>query len=281
VVAQLNTHMPYTFGDAEVSCDAIDLAVEADEALASPQERPADEVSEVIAERVGQLVADGVTLQVGIGGIPDAVLSRLRHRRELRVWSEMLSDGLLVMERHGALEAGQPLVASFLFGSQALYEWADRNPRLSLRRTEEVNDPGRIACNPGMTSLNTALEVDLFDQANASYRQGRIYSGFGGQLDFVVGALHARGGRAIVALPSWHAKRGLSTVVGPLRVPATSFQHSHIVTEQGVADLFGRSQPEQAALLIERAAHPTVRASLTETAARHGLGRAAGGTRRR
>ena len=281
VMAQVNPTMPYTFGAGELARDAIDLAVEAEEPLASPPERPPSEVAEAIAERIDQLVTDGSTLQVGIGGIPDAVLARLHGRRGLGVWSEMVSDGLLELERQGALDPARPLVASFLFGSPALYEWADGNPRLSLRRTEEVNDPGRIARNPAMTSLNTALEVDLHDQANASYRDGRIYSGFGGQPDFVVGALHAPDGRAIVALPSWHAKRDRSTIVEPLAVPATSFQHSHVVTEQGVADLFGRSQPEQAALLVERTAHPSARESLMGVLDRLAGERGVGGTRRR
>jgi len=281
VVAQVNPAMPYTFGDAELARDAIDLAVEAEEPLASPPERPRNEVAEVIAERVDRLVTDGSTLQIGIGGIPDAVLARLHGRRGLGVWSEMVSDGLLELERKGALDPARPLVASFLFGSPALYEWADGNHRLSLRRTEEVNDPGHIAENPAMTSLNTALEVDLYDQANASYRGGRIYSGFGGQPDFVVGALHAPDGRAIVALPSWHAKRDRSTIVEAIAVPATSFQHSHVVTEHGVADLFGRSQSEQAALLVERTSHPSARAGLRAAMDRRAGERGAGGTRQR
>lgn len=122
-----------------------------------------------------------------------------------------------------------------------------------------------------MVSINTALQVDLYAQANASYVRGRIYSGIGGQTDFVVGALHSHGGQAIIALPSWHAKSDSATIVPRLTTPATSFQHTAVVTEQGRADLFGRSQHEQAAHLIENAADPRAREQLREAAARLGL----------
>ena len=129
------------------------------------------------------------------------------------MWSEMVSDGVLALERRGAMDRARPIVASFLFGSPELYRWADRNSRLHMVRTETVNDPSMIARQPAMTSINSALQVDLFAQANAARVHGMIYSGFGGQTDFVVGALHSRGGRAIIALPSWHAKADVSTVV--------------------------------------------------------------------
>ena len=271
VVAQVNSRMPYTFGDGELSVDDVDLALEVDAPLPSPTAVAPDDVSSAIAERVSGLVPDGATLQMGIGGVPDAVLASLTGRRDLRVWTEMFSDGVLALETAGALDPGRELVASFLFGSQELYRWLDRNPRVRVLRTERVNDPAVIAGNPAMVSVNTALQVDLFAQANASRINSRIYSGFGGQTDFIVGARHSPGGVAVMALRSWHPRADVSTVVPMIDEPVTSFQPSAIVTEQGVADLWGCSQQEQAAALIEHAAHPRVRDELWEEAGVLGL----------
>jgi acyl-CoA hydrolase len=140
-----------------------------------------------------------------------------------------------------------------------------------MLRTEKTNDPGQIARQAKMTSINAALEVDLFDQANASRVRGEIYSGWGGSTDFIVGALHARGGQSFMALPSWHAKANVSTIVPRLTDPVTSFQHSYVVTEQGVADCFGHSQAQQAQNIISQAAHPSVRDELTAAAGDMGL----------
>jgi acyl-CoA hydrolase len=191
------------------------------------------------------------------------------------VWSELVSDGVLQLERAGALDRSRPIAASFLFGSQELYAWADRNPRLAMRRTEVINDPGTIAALPAMLSVNTALQLDLFAQANASYVRGAIYSGFGGQPDFVVGALHSKGGHAVIALRSWHEKSGTSNIVPVLAVPASSFQHSVVVTEHGRAEIFGRSQHMQARMLIEEVADPRSRNDLWKEAECLGLARAA------
>ena len=273
VVAQVNRYMPYTLGDAELDEDDIDLAVEHDVRIPSPPPASGDETSAQIGERVAVLVEDGATLQIGIGGVPDATLTYLGGRRELRVWSEMVSDGVLGLERAGALDQGREIVASFLFGSEELYRWADRNERLRLARTETTNDPVRIARNGRMLSLNSALQVDLFAQANASWVRGRVYSGFGGQSDFIVGALHSAGGHAIIALPSWHPRANCSSIVPLLDAPVTSFQHSAIVTEQGSAFLFGRSQREQARAIVASAAHPRARPELEDAIGRHGLAR--------
>jgi acyl-CoA hydrolase len=215
-------------------------------------------------------VADGSTLQAGIGAIPDAVLARLRDRRGLRIWTEMFSDGVLELERAGALDGHDPLVASFLFGSAELLAWAHDNPRIRMLRTEKTNDPALIARQRLMVSVNTALQVDLFGQANASWVQKRIYSGLGGQSDFVVGALHSDGGQAVMALSSWHPKAQLSTVVGRLDGPASSFQHSWIVSEHGRAAVWSQPHQEQARQLIEHVAHPDARATLWDEA--QGLG---------
>lgn len=271
VVAQLNPQMPYTFGDAVLPLDVIDYAVEVDEPLQSPPDLPLDDDSQTIGERVADRVVDGATLQLGIGAVPDAVLHGLLCRRGLTVWTEMFSDGVLALERGGALDEQRPLTASFLFGSPELYRWVDRNPRVQMLRTETTNEPALIARNPHMTSVNTALQVDLFGQANASRINARIYSGFGGQTDFIVGALHASGGQAILALKSWHPKVDTSTIVPLVDEPVTSFQTTVVATEQGVAEIFGYDERAQAANLITHAAHPKVRDELWEEAYALGL----------
>lgn len=265
VVAQINDLMPYTYGDSELSVDQIDFAISADEPLQSPSALDPDQgIATTIAGLVTELIEDGATLQLGIGAIPNAVAAQLTKRRQLRIWSEMISDGVLNLERVGALDVDHALVASFLFGSSELYAWCDSNPRLRLVRTEIVNDPSNIAQQPAMTAINSAIQVDLFGQANANFVNGRFYSGIGGQADFTVGSLHANGGHSIIALPSWHDKSASSTVLERLDGPVTSFQHSAIVSEQGVAMLFGRSSGDQATAICNNVAHPKVRDQLSE-----------------
>lgn len=271
VVAQVDRGVPYTFGDGEIDADLVDVAVEADEPLTSPARRETGRQAPLIAERVAALVPDAATLQLGIGAVPDAVLAALESRRGLRVWTETFSDGVMALERAGALDPDHPIVTSFVFGSRELYAWVDRNPRVRMTRTEKANDPCRISRQRRMTSINAALQVDLFAQANASRIHGRVYSGFGGQTDFIVGALHADGGVAIVALPSWHEKAGVSTVIPVLTTPVTSFQHSFIVSEQGVAPVWGSAQDEQARMIVEHVAHPSVRDMLRDGGRRLGL----------
>jgi acyl-CoA hydrolase len=266
VIAQLNRHMPYTFGDSEIAVDDVDLAIEFDSVLPSPSERPLDEAAHIIGENVASLSSDGATLQLGIGQLPDAALDQMHHRRNLGVWSEMVSDGIMRLDRAGALDVDRVMTSTFLFGTPEFYEWANENPRLMMRRTEVANSPARIAEQPSMLSINTALQVDLFAQANASYVRGRIYSGFGGQPDFVSGALHSRDGHAVLALRSWHEKSDSSNIVPILTDPVCSSQHSVIVTEQGIAPIFGFSQQSQATSLIDHAAHPRAREGLFKAA---------------
>lgn len=271
VVAQMNAAMPYTRGDAEIDLDQIDLAIELDQPLPSPVPRPMDDDASLIGEQVASLSQNGGTLQMGIGQLPDAVLTHLGDRRSMGVWSELVSDGAMILERQGVLDPSRDLIATFLFGSPELYVWAGTSERLVMRRTEVVNDPSQIARQPAMLSINTALQIDLYAQSNASYVAGSIYSGFGGQPDFVSGALHSAGGQAVIALRSWHDKTDSSSIVPLLHDPVCSFQHSVIVTEQGMASIFGRSQHAQARLLIEQAAHPRARESLWNSAMALGL----------
>ncbi|MGD1011134.1 MAG: acetyl-CoA hydrolase/transferase C-terminal domain-containing protein [Acidimicrobiales bacterium] len=271
VVAQINPRMPYTFGDSEISTDMIDVAIEVDEPMQVAAHHSSDDRKHQIGEYIAGLVPDGATLQLGIGAIPDAAVGRLVERRGLKIWSEMISDGVFALEKAGALDPDQPIVTSFLAGSEEFYQWLDGNPRVRLCRSETTNDPGKIALNPMMMSINAALEIDLFAQANASFVRGRLFSGFGGATDFLVGAIHSPGGRAVIGLPSWHDKSKTSCVVPLLNVPATSFQHSVVVTDQGCAHIFGHTQRDQARLLIEKAAAPEARDELWAAAEKLGL----------
>ena len=273
VIAQVNPRMPYTFGDGEIAVEDLDAMIHVDSPAAMPArtDAPVDEVAQQIGEYCANRISSGATLQMGIGAVPDATLPRLTKLRGLGIWSEMFSDGLLTLQSSGALDPDRYVVASFAMGSEELLQWMHMNPQLRMVRTEVTNDPPRISRQPLMTSINTALQVDLFDQANASRINARIHSGFGGQTDFVVGAVHARGGQSMMALKSWHPKANVSTIVPLIDEPVTSFQHTAVITENGIAELYGRSEKEQAAALIENAAHPKVRDELWEEAAELGL----------
>lgn len=271
VIAQVNDRMPWTVGDALIDLDLIDVLVEADAALPSAPVTVIDDQSARIGALVAARVGDGSTLQAGIGAVPDATLHGLTSRNGLRVWTEMFSDSIFALEKVGALDRNVPISASFLFGSPELLEWVDENDRVEMVRTEVTNSPSRIARNPQMVSVNTALQVDLFGQANASRINARIHSGFGGQTDFFVGAMHSEGGQAFIAMRSWHPKADCSTIVPLVDEPVTSFQMTAVVTEQGVAELYGRDQREQARQLIDNAAHPAVREELWEEAVELGL----------
>lgn len=292
VIAQANPNMPYTYGDGEYYLDDFDAIIEIDEpfgghalqagaAADAAKAAPAPslpsqgidraESARVIGQLVSDRIADGATLQMGIGEIPDATLAGLLKKKGLGIWTEMLADGVLALDDAGALDPNRTLISSFVHGTTVLNDWVHCNDRVRILRTETTNSPARISANPGMTSINTALQVDLLDQANASRIRARIHSGFGGQTDFTVGAMHARGGQAIMALRSWHPKADTSTIVPLLDEPVTSFQHTAVVTENGVAEMAGHDERTQAAHLIEYAAHPRIREELWEEAVSLGL----------
>jgi len=271
IIAQANKNMPYTYGDSQIYENEIDFLVEVDEPLNVHAPIEISNTAHAIGEKIAEHVLDNSTLQMGIGAVPDAVLELLKERRGLRVWTEMFSDGVLDLHKAGALDEDIPITASFIFGSDELYQWLNLNRRVRMLRTEKTNDPSQIAKQARMTSVNAALQVDLYDQANASRVRGEIYSGFGGSTDFIVGALHSRGGKSFMALPSWHAKSNTSTIVPLIKDAVTSFQHSYVVTEQGLAACFGHSQSEQARNLIDYAAHPDARDELRDAAGQMGL----------
>ena len=266
VVAVANPHMPYTFGDSEIPLEDIDYLVEVSEPLRTKPHSEPTEIALKIGHEIATRISDGSTLQLGIGAIPDAVLSALPTRRGLRIWTEMFSDGVLDLRKAGAIDVRSHITASFVFGSQELYDWINLNPRVRMRRTEVTNSSGNIGKQPQMMSINAALQVDLFDQANSSRIKERIYSGFGGSTDFIVGALNSKRGLAFMALPSWHEKSNTSTIIPKLIEPVTSFQHSYVVTEHGAAHCAGASQGQQAINLINHAAHPNAREELLASA---------------
>ena len=271
VIAQSNKQMPYTYGDAQIYENEIDFLIEVDEPLAEHHPIHLTPTAKAIGEKIAELVKDQSTLQMGIGAVPDAVLELLQNRSGLRIWTEMFSDGVLNLHKVGALDDEVPITASFVFGSRELYDWLHLNRRVQMLRTEKTNDPSQIAKQARMTSVNAALQLDLYDQANASRVRGRIYSGFGGSTDFIVGSLHSRGGHSFMALPSWHEKSESSNIIPLVDEAVTSFQHSFVVTENGVARCFGRSQTEQAQNLINFAAHPKARESLSQAGKKMGL----------
>lgn len=266
VIAVANPHMPYTFGDSEIPLEDIDYLIEVSEPLRTKVQSDPSEVAIKIGHEIATRINDGSTLQLGIGAIPDAVLSALLKRKGLRIWTEMFSDGVLDLKKAGAIDVRSHITASFVFGSQELYDWINLNPRVRLRRTEVTNSSGNIGKQPQMMSINAALQVDLFDQANSSRIKNRIYSGFGGSTDFIVGALNSKRGLAFMALPSWHEKSNSSTIIPKLIEPVTSFQHSYVVTEQGAAQCAGVPESQQAENLIKFAANPAAYDDLMKAA---------------
>jgi acetyl-CoA hydrolase len=226
-----------------------------------------DAVTERIADHVAGLIPDGATLQTGIGAVPDAVLRRLRDRKDLGVHTELFSDGVVDLINEGVITGERKslhpgkVVAGFMLGTQGLYDFVHDNPVFELHPTDYVNDPFIIARNDRMVAINSAIEVDLTGQVCADSIGPRLYSGVGGQVDFIYGAARSKGGVPIIALPSgWRDRQGVprSRIVPMLKPGAgvvTTRNHVHyVVTEHGVADLYGRTIAERARALTQVAA---------------------------
>lgn len=274
VIAQINRHMPRTHGHGILHVSNIDSAIEHDMPLHSQKIQEPTTAERAIGRHVAELVEDGATLQLGIGAIPDAVLSSLRDHTDLGVHSEMFSDGVVdlvemgvVTGKHKASQRGK-VVGSFCIGSQRLYEFIDDNPSVELLSAAYVNDTSIIRRHPKVTAINSAIEVDLTGQVCADSIGSRIYSGVGGQMDFIRGASLSPGGKAIIALPSV-TSRGESRIVSYLQQGAgvvTTRAHTHyVVTEFGEANLYGKNLRQRARALIE-IAHPDHRARLEQEA---------------
>ena len=275
VVAQVNQKMPRVMGDSFIHVNKIDFFVEADAPL---MELPKIEMSDLhkeIGRHTAGLISNGATLQMGIGGIPDAVLFFLKEKRNLGIHTEMFSDGVVELVENGiitndkkTLHQGKSVV-SFVLGSEKLYKFIDDNPLFEFRPTEYVNDPFVISQNDNMVAVNSAIQVDLTGQVVADSIGDFIYSGLGGQVDFIRGASRSKGGKAIIALPSTAKGMTVSRIVDKLDSGAgvvTSRGDVHyVVTEYGVAYLHGKNLAERARGLIA-ISHPDFRSELEKEA---------------
>jgi acetyl-CoA hydrolase len=279
VIAEVNPRMPRSLGDSFIHVSRIDVMVPVNYPLPQVQMAASDPITEQIAEHVAGLVPDGATLQTGIGAIPDAVLRHLVNHRDLGIHSELFSDGVVDLVQRGVITGERKslhrgkIVAGFVLGTQCLYDFVHDNASVELHPTSYVNDPFVIAQNDRMVAINSAIEVDLTGQVCADSIGPRLYSGVGGQLDFIYGAARSKGGVPIIALPSTvRAKNGtqpasrISAMLKPGAGVTTTRNHvRYIVTEHGVADLYGKTITQRARALIGIAA-PDQRATLSEAA---------------
>lgn len=275
VVAQVNRAMPRTLGDSFIHISNIDHVVEVVEPPEEMPPTPPTEVEYRIGANVAELIGDGATIQTGIGGIPNAVLQQLKGARNLGVHTEMISDGVVDLVESGvitgACKAIHPgkIVATFVMGSKRLYEFVNDNPIIEMRPAEYTNDTSIIRRNSKMIAINSALQVDLTGQVCAESIGYKMFSGVGGQMDFMRGAALSEGGKAIIALPSTAGGEEYSRIVPLLDVGAgvtTTRAHvQYVVTEYGIAYLRGNTLRERAKALIE-VAHPKFRDELTRYA---------------
>ncbi len=280
VIAEVNQQMPRTLGDSFIHVSRLNYLVPVDYPI--PEMPMAEEgnsdVVEKIAGFITDLIPDGATMQLGIGAIPDAVLKYLHHKKDLGVHSELFSDGVIDLVNEGVLTNARKtlhpgkIIAGFMLGTRNLYKWADDNPLIEFHRTEYVNDPYVIAQNERMVAINSAIEVDLTGQVCADSIGPKFYSGVGGQLDFIYGASRSKDGVPIIALPSTTTLRDgtlVTRIAAMLKLGAgvvTSRNHvRYVVTEYGVADLYGKTIRQRAQQLI-RIAHPHFRVELSKQA---------------
>jgi len=277
IVAEVNENMPRCLGDSFIHVSRLDHIVPVDYPLL---ELPMTEggLSDIhirIGEFIADLIPDGATMQMGIGAIPDAVLKFLGDKRDLGVHTELFSDSVIDLVESGVLTNARKtlhpgkITAGFMIGTHKLYEWAHDNPLIELHRTEYINDPFVIAQNERQVAVNSAIEVDLTGQVCADSIGAKLYSGVGGQLDFIYGASRSEGGVPIIALPATVAGKAISRIVPMLKqgagVVTTRYHVHYVVTEYGVADLYGKTIRERARALINIAA-PQFRDELTHQA---------------
>ena len=273
VIAQVNDQMPRTYGDSFIHLNQIDTFVESSRPLCELSEPEISDLHMAIAKNVASLIEDGAVLQTGIGGIPDAVLRFLMDRKDLGVHTELVSDGVIPLIKAGVITGSRKnfkprkIILGFVLGTKKLFEFVDNNPIFEFHPSAYTNDPIRIARNDKMVAVNSALQIDLTGQVCSDSVGTYFYSGIGGQVDFLRGASHAKGGKPIIALPST-AKRGAISRIVPMLEPGAGVVTSrglirYVVTEYGVAYLHGKSIRERAKALIE-VAHPKFRKELYE-----------------
>jgi acyl-CoA hydrolase len=274
VIAVVNSNVPRAWGDAMIPVSMIDFFVEDNTPLEEAHFTTPDAIESAIGKHCAALIEDGACLQMGIGAIPNAVLTQLGNHKNLGIHTEMFADGVLPLVEKGiingankAIDKGK-MVSTFLMGSQKCYDFIDDNPMVLMQDVAYTNDPFIIAKNPKVTAINSALQVDITGQVGADSLGTTFYSGVGGQVDFIYGASMSQGGKAIIAMPSV-TNKGISKIAPVLNLGGgvvTTRNHIHwFVTEYGAVNLYGKSLQERARLIIS-VAHPDHREALDKAA---------------
>ena len=280
VIAQVNEKMPRVLGDSFIHISKVHKVAEISEDLPQLEKKPFSEVERKIGHLIADMIDDGSTLQLGIGGIPDAVLFALKGRKDLGIHTEMVSDGVMEAIEEGIITGAKKtfhpnkIILTFLLGSEKLYEFADNNPVFEAHPTDYTNHPFNVSRNDNRGAINSAIEVDITGQICSDSIGIYIYSGFGGQVDFIRGAAHSKGGKPIIALPSTARSGEVSRIVPFLKkgagVVTTRADVKYVVTEYGVAYLHGKNLQERTKTLIN-IAHPKFRPDLTKEAKERNL----------
>jgi acyl-CoA hydrolase len=279
VIAQVNSQVPRTCGNTHLHVSEIDAFVEISEPVAELRPHPSSETQRMIGRNVASLIEDGSTIQVGVGGLPDAILAYLTDRKNLGVHTEALSDGAIPLIEAGVINGRfktfhpNKIVVAIALGTRKLYEFIHENAGFEFLPNQYINDPFLIAQNDRMVAINAALQIDLTGQVCAESIGQRFYSGFGGQLDFIRGAARAKGGKPVIALPAT-AKNGTVSRIVPMLNPGagvltTRADVHYVATEFGIVNLFGKSVRERAELLIS-IADPSFRDELFDYCLRAG-----------
>ncbi len=275
IIAEVNRQMPRTLGDCFIHVSRLHHIVEVDYPLPEAPQGGTTERHLLVGQHIAEMIPDGATLQMGIGSIPDAVLQNLGSHKDLGVHTELFSDGVIDMVEAGVITCARKtfhpgkIISGFLFGSKRLYEFVHNNPIIEMHPTDYVNDPFNIAQNEKMVAINSALQVDLTGQVCADSIGPQIYSGVGGQVDFIRGAARSKDGLPIIAFLSTAKKDSISRIVPLLNkgagVVTTRNDVHYVVTEYGVASLFGKTIRQRAHELIN-ISHPKFRDELTAAA---------------
>lgn len=280
VILEVNPNVPYTFGECHVHVSQVTAIVESEDPLLELPHAPVGEVERAIGAYVADLIPDGATVQMGIGGIPNAVVEQLLDKQDLGVHTEMMGDGILTLIEAGVVTNVRKnvhrgkMLATFALGSAALYRFMDRNPALEMHPVDTTNDPYLAAQNHNLHSINSTIEIDLLGQCASETIGARPFSGTGGQADFVRAAVRSPGGKSFIVTPATAKGGEVSRIVPVLSAGAHVTTHknetNYVVTEYGVAQLRGLSNRERAAALIGLA-HPDHRDRLHEEAGKLGL----------
>ncbi len=270
IIAQINPQMPRTFGDALVHLNQFSACVMVDEEIHEMKFVAPTEAEKAIGKNIAEIIDDGATLQMGIGGIPNAVLTYLTNHKNLGVHTEMFSEGIVDLVKTGVVNGSQKkvnpykIISGFAMGTRRLYDFMDDNPEIEMLDIAYVNDTAVIRQNPKVTAINSAIEIDFTGQVCADSIGTRMFSGVGGQMDFMRGAALSKGGKPVIAITSTTLK-GVSKIVPALKsgagVVTTRAHARYVATEYGIAEMFGRSLKERAQSLRD-IAHPDHREEL-------------------